>query len=140
MPISTRGGLRDAARPFSCPPIPGSAQSFAEHILRRDIDGVLERPENRAPIGVHAVDSVHRLPVLLPRQDPVHDVDPSNHQDPVVLFDLPPHVGVEVSLTGFDPARLQRASEGTDQSATGGGHDVVQRRRDFAVGFDPIVL
>jgi len=39
-------------------------------------------------------------------------MDPANHEHAVVLADLTLNVGGEVSFTGFDSARLQRASEG----------------------------
>ena len=65
---------------------------------------------------MHALDG---LPVLFPGPEPISDVDPSDHQNSIVLPDFAPYVTAEPAATCTDPARLQRASEGPRQSAAG---------------------
>ena len=62
---------------------------------------------------VKAVNPFDGLTVLFVRLQSVRDEDPANHQDPVFLTHLAPHIGAEVTFACMDPARLQRASEGT---------------------------
>ena len=72
---------------------------------------------------------------------PVRDVDsPDDDHAVILLLHLAPDVAREVPLARLDPARLQRASEGTGQSAAGGGHDVVQRRGDLSFRLHAVVL
>ncbi len=58
------------------------------------------------------MDPLNRFALLLSRLESVRHMDPANHEHAVVLADLTLNVGGEVSFTGFDSARLQRASEG----------------------------
>ena len=62
---------------------------------------------------MEAVDPFDRLAMLFTSLQAVRHVDPSNHQDAVVLTDLSAHISAEPSLICTDSARLQRASEGT---------------------------
>lgn len=62
---------------------------------------------------VKAVNPLDSLAVFRVRLQSVRDVDPANHQDSVLLTHLAPYIGAEVTFTCMDPARLQRASEGT---------------------------
>lgn len=76
------------------------------------------------------MDAVHPLdgrPVPLGLQIVPH-VNALDHQHPLLLADLPAHVGHEVVRRDDDSARCQRAGKGARQSATGGGHHVIQRR------------
>jgi len=59
----------------------------------------------------------------------VANVDPFDHQDAVLEFDLAGGVALESAFASRDVTRFQRASEGACQSAGGGGDDVVERRR-----------
>ncbi len=80
------------------------------------------------------------LSVCLVARETVDDVDPLDHEDAVLLLDLTGHGGGESTGRRRDPARLQRASERSGQSATRGGDDVVERRREFLLGLDSIVI
>jgi hypothetical protein len=84
--------------------------------------------------------ALHGVAVLLARPEVVRDVDAANDEHAVVLADLAPYVRAEVSLAGLDPARLQRASEGSGQSAACRGHHVVERGGDLPVRIGPVVL
>ena len=70
----------------------------------------------------------------------IADVDPLDHEDPILFFDFSPHSGRESSVACRYPARLQRASEGTGQSATRGGHDVIERRSEFFFRLDSVMF
>jgi len=67
---------------------------------------------------VHSVHPLDRLTVDLPGLKVVGDVDVTDDENTVVLTHLTPNVSTELTLTCTDPARLQRASEGSRQSAT----------------------
>lgn len=70
------------------------------------------------------------------------DVDPPDHEDPVLLLDLAADVGREVPVARVDLTRLQRASKRARQSPARGGDDVVERRRvrRRAPGLHAVVL
>ncbi len=78
------------------------------------------------------------LPGLHPQ--PIADVDTADEQNPVVLVDVALDLADQQILSSRYPARLQRASEGTRQSATGRRYDVVERGRDGRVGVNAVVL
>jgi hypothetical protein len=59
----------------------------------------------------------------------VANVDASDDQHLPVQLDLTIRFRSQESLPGRDPARLQRAPEGSGESPGGGSHDVVQRGR-----------
>ena len=65
--------------------------------------------------SVHPLDSFALLP---PGLEPVGDVDAADDENTVVLTHFTANVCTELTLTCTDPARLQRASEGSRQSAT----------------------
>lgn len=67
---------------------------------------------------VHSVHPLDSFTVALPGLEVVGDVDATDDENTVVLTHLTPNVGTEFTLTCTDPARLQRASEGSRQSAT----------------------
>jgi len=89
---------------------------------------------------MHPVHALHRGPVLLRRGDQVRNVDAPDDQHAVLFADLSPYVRPQPAVTGVDPARLQRASEGSGQSGTGGRHDVVEGGRDLAIWLRAVVL
>lgn len=67
-------------------------------------------------------------------------MDPTDHEHAILLADLAPDMPAEQALPRIDPTRLQRASKGAGQSATRGGHDVIEGRGDFAVRVGTVVL
>jgi hypothetical protein len=60
-------------------------------------------------------------------------VDALDHQDAVLDLDLPARLPNKTAFACVDVTRLQRAAEGSRQSATRGGHDVIQRRRPLGI-------
>ena len=80
------------------------------------------------------------LLVCLVAREMIDDVDPLDHEDAVLLLDFASHGGGEPAAGRRDPARLQRASERPRQSAACGSNDVVEGRREFLLGLDPIVI
>lgn len=52
----------------------------------------------------------------------------TEHQNALVHFHLSMSDRRQVACARRDPARLQRASEGAEQSTTSGGNDIVDRR------------
>jgi hypothetical protein len=80
--------------------------------------------------------------VLLGQRDPVRDGDAADHQHAVDVLDLADRFGLVAFRIDLDSTRLQRARVRARQSAAGGRHDVVERRRarwDGARG-DAVVL
>ena len=66
-------------------------------------------------------------------------MDATDHEHPFVRSDLTANLRYEGALVGLDFARLQRASEGSRQSAAGRGHHVVEGGGDLALGLDAIM-
>src|SRR5712691_7922014 len=69
-------------------------------------------------------------------------VDSLDHEDAVLDLDLAGRLPDKTAVACVDVTRLQRASEGSRQSAAGGGDDVVERRRALGVSGsgDPVVV
>jgi hypothetical protein len=56
-------------------------------------------------------------------------MDALDHQHAILDLDLARRLSDQPSFASGDLARLQRASKRPGQSATGGRHDVIERRR-----------
>ena len=97
--------------------------------LRRDVDRGANRAVNRAAVLVEPVDPFGRLPVFGSRFQVHADMDAADHQNPVFGFDLAHGVGGQAVSGGGYLARLQRATQGSRQSARGRRDNVVERRR-----------
>ena len=74
---------------------------------------------------MHLVYSMSSDFVLRHTKQPIMDMDPTNHQDPVFLFHFTCHGRRETTLACGNPARLQRASESPGQSAARSGYHIV---------------
>jgi len=75
---------------------------------------------------MEAVDSLDGLEIfVLGASQVVGDVNPFHYQDLSFQLDLPDRCRGEVSVACVDATRLQRASEGSSQSASGCRHQVV---------------
>ncbi|MDQ6819703.1 MAG: hypothetical protein M3076_05090 [Actinomycetota bacterium] len=59
----------------------------------------------------------------------VADGDPPDHQDVVLVKDIPDRLYLVGVALNFDLTRLQRAGERAGQSPAGGRHYIVKRRR-----------
>jgi hypothetical protein len=55
-------------------------------------------------------------------------VDSADHQHILLRFDFTGNIGRQFSIAGIDLARLQRTSECTHHSTSGGANDVVNGR------------
>jgi hypothetical protein len=67
--------------------------------------------------------------VVRTTNQPIADSDSLDDQDLIDNVDLALRLGAQAPITGVDPARLQRASQGAGQSTGGGGHHIVESRR-----------
>jgi hypothetical protein len=63
---------------------------------------------------VHFVYASDRLLVIGIRHESVGHVNTANHQDALLFFNLSDNLTEKAGSIGPDPARLQRASEGTE--------------------------
>ncbi len=92
--------------------------------------------------AVHLVNALDGLAMIARGAQLVRHADSLEHQDAVVQFHLADDLAGQTSLARIDMTRLQRASEGAEQSATRGGDHVVDRRgvRPGDRGIDAIVL
>ncbi len=64
----------------------------------------------------------------------------ADDEDTVFLADPSPHICPKTPVRSPDPACLQHASEGTDESATGRRHNVVQGGGGLLDRFDAVML
>jgi hypothetical protein len=94
-----------------------------------DRDGVAQGTVDRTAFGVHAVDPLHRSPVLLVRLEPHPHVDALDHEDTFLFLDFTDGLCYQPVNRRRDLTRLQRASKGSGESTGGRGDDVVERRR-----------
>ena len=62
------------------------------------------------------------------QEDPIHDVDPLDHEYAALCLDLAVDLCHQLALARIDLTRLQRASEGTEQSTAGRRDHVVDGR------------
>lgn len=82
--------------------------------------------------GVQTVYALYNFPRFGGRSEMINDVNAPYDQNAVFRLDLPANIRRQMFIACVYFARLQRAPEGSDESTTGGGHDVIERRR---VGF-----
>jgi len=78
---------------------------------------------------VDAVHPLRRFAGRLGRLEMIGDADPADDQHLVLGFDLTFHVGGQSAVGCIYLTRLQRASQGAGQSATGGSDHVVKGGR-----------
>ena len=74
---------------------------------------------------VHAVYTVDRFARCLECVERIDHMNSPQHEHLGLEFYLTNGLTREPTVAGTDLARLQRAPEGTEESASGGGHDVV---------------
>jgi len=87
----------------------------------------MQRPVNRAVVGVDAVHTLDGVFLLSRRLQRVDDVDALDDEHLVLDFHFTRNFGGELFVAGIDLARLQRASKGAGESAARCGDDVVKR-------------
>jgi hypothetical protein len=101
-----------------------------------DVDSVADATGHGTVFGVEPVGAFDLLAVLVPVDSlqRVGDMDPFDNEDLAVLLDLTDRLRREVSVACIDATRLQRASQGAGQSATGRSNDIVERGRIRRIG------
>ena len=77
---------------------------------------------------MHVVHPFDGLTDALGRLKRVGGVDAAYHEHTVLGFNFAADLCDQPAVAGVDLTRLQRASEGAEQSATGGGDQVVDGR------------
>jgi hypothetical protein len=108
-------------------PIRGRSGLF-EYELGGDGDRALEAPVHGAIVGVEAVYPLGRRSVHRIGLQPQLDVDALENQDLPVELNVSRRFADQEPFTGRNLTRLQRASEGPDQSTCGGRDRVVEGR------------
>ena len=114
-----------------------AAEALASRWLGRRLDGLqvqaggeghaaADGAGDRAAVGVQTKHPLDRGQLAFVGGQPVGDMDAPDDQDLVLQLDLADRVCLETTVSGGDAARLQRAPEGSGQSAGGRGHQVVQ--------------
>ena len=74
-----------------------------------------------------AMDALGSFALLWLKLEMVGHMDPLDHEHVIVFFHFPNYVRPEVALSRRNLTRLQRASKGASQSATGGSNEIVKR-------------
>ena len=80
-------------------------------------------------LGVNAVHALNRFPRFQGPGDVINNMNAPDHKHTVFRLDLAPDLSRQMFIARVDLARLQRASEGTGESTTRSGNDVVKRGR-----------
>jgi hypothetical protein len=77
---------------------------------------------------MNPVDTLDDIRVGVMRRQPIMDMNSSDDEDAILRLHLSADFADEPTLARRNLARLQRAPEGSGQSATGGSHHIVDRR------------
>ena len=88
----------------------------------------MQRAVERASHGEYAVHALDDLTHVLRGFESHRDVDPSNDHHAFVGLDFSGHVSAQLAAACVYMARFQRASECSNQSTSGRGDHVVDRR------------
>ena len=98
---------------------------------------------HRTPVDVYPVHALYRFANVIRCPKRELRVNPANHEHAIFGFDLSPNVCRKTPITRIDLARLQRAPEGSEHSASGRSHHIIDsgrmRFREFGL-VDTIVL
>ena len=78
---------------------------------------------------VNALDGGLLVLKIAIQENPIHDVNPLQHEYVALCFDLAMDLCHQLAVARIDVTRLQRASEGAEQSTTGRRDHVVDGRR-----------
>jgi hypothetical protein len=104
----------------------------------------MQAAKDRAFVRKNTVNAFHGFTNTFRRSKVERDVNSPDHEYAIFSsFDLAADVGREPAIAGVNLARFQRAPEGSQHSATGGGNNVIDRcRMRFAyfVFVDSVVL
>jgi len=102
--------------------------------LGLDLDCSGQGSGHRAPARVKRVSSLRGF-ALVVRAAPevIDDADALHDEDPVLNHHPALSLGFQLALTRIDPARLQRAAQGSGQSTSGRGDQVVERCRMLGI-------
>jgi hypothetical protein len=89
----------------------------------------MQAAKDRTFVCKNTVDAFHSFAHTFRRSKVERDVNSPDHEHTIFIFDLAADVGREPAIARVDLARLQRAPEGSNHSATCGGNDVIDRCR-----------
>jgi hypothetical protein len=78
-------------------------------------------------LGMNSMHTLDSLASVSRRNKMIGDVYSPDNKYVVLCLDLSSNIRRQSFVAGVDPARFQRATEGSDQSAAGGRHHVIQR-------------
>lgn len=92
------------------------------------VNGRLEGAIHGTAFGKKAVDAAGGFVVLGSGLKLEPDMDAANDQNAVLSLYFSDCICNQPALAGGNPARLQRAPEGSGESTRGGGDDVIERR------------
>src|SRR5713226_1309139 len=105
-----------------------SSLTSDEFQLCRDVDAAADGLGDRAPAGVEGMRALGRLPLVLRAAgEAIPHVDALDHEHLVLQHDGAFGITGQPALARVDPARLQRATQGSSESTGGRGHHVVER-------------
>jgi hypothetical protein len=82
---------------------------------------------------VESVDALRYLPLLRQQAQMVYHVNAPYHQHALLLLDLANYIGRQPALSCRNPARLQRAAQGTGESTSRRGDQIVDGGRNGLV-------
>lgn len=106
----------------------GTARVLDELEASADVDATTDAAVHGTPGRVMLVSSLRSLALLRRAAfQRVTDSNPLDDEHAILDFDVPLGFRGQVSLTGVDLARLQRATQGPGESAGSRGDDVVER-------------
>lgn len=72
------------------------------------------------------MDALGGRALLCRRFEPMNDVNTLDDENAIAaFFHLAPHIGREITVVSIDFARLQRATQGAEQSTGNRGHQVI---------------
>jgi hypothetical protein len=94
--------------------------------LTRDLYGGLDGHRHRTAILVHFDHALYGLAILLLRSEMEGLLDPLKYENLLLCFYLTDCIGVETVLLEGNLTRCQRASKGTEQSATSRCNQVIE--------------
>jgi len=80
-------------------------------------------------LGVNAMNALNRFLRFRRRREVINNMNAPDHQYSIFQLDLASDFGRQMFVARVYLARLQRASEGTNESTTGSRYHVVKRGR-----------
>ncbi len=98
-------------------------------ILGRNLNRLVERTIDRTVSGVHPMHALDGFSRFRRCRQVIDHVNAPDHQHVIFRLDLASDFRRQVLIARIYLTRLQRAPKGADQSTSGSGDDVIERRR-----------